>query len=219
MVLHLHREIDKLKKQIVLLAGMVEHRVADSVRAIETRDGELAQRVRLGDSDIDQAEVDVEEECLKVLALHQPVAIDLRFIVAVLKINGDLERIGDEAVNIAGRALRIRSYPPPASPIDLAPLAERVQRMLKGSLDALVNLDAARAHAVRQADDEIDELAHARFEAVKSGIREHPDQVDILIEYMRVFRYLERIADHATNIAEDVLYMIEGEIVRHTEEA
>jgi phosphate transport system protein len=219
MVLHLHREIDRLKKQIVLLAGMVEGRVADAVRAVETRDDALAERVRLADREIDQAEVDVEEECLKVLALHQPVAIDLRFIVAVLKINGDLERIGDEAVNIAGRALRISACPLPECRIDLAALAGGVQGMLKQSLDALVNMDAARAHAVRQADDGVDERVREQFETVKRAMREHPDQVDPLIEYMRIFRYLERIADHATNIAEDVIYMIEGEIVRHKEEA
>jgi phosphate transport system protein len=218
MVLHLHREIEKLKKQIVLLAGMVEGRVADAVRSIESRDSELAGRVRLADAEIDQAEVDVEEECLKVLALHQPVAIDLRFIVAVLKINGDLERIGDEAVNIAGRALRISGCPLPECRIDLSALTARVQQMLKQSLDALVNMDVAKAHEVRHADDGVDELVRTQFETVKQGIREHPDQADPLIEYMRIFRYLERIADHATNIAEDVIYMIEGEIVRHKDE-
>ncbi len=219
MVLHLHREIEKLKKQIALLAGMVEKRVADAVRAAETDDFCLAERVREGDADIDRTEVEVEEECLKVLALHQPVAIDLRFIVAVLKINGDLERIGDEAVNIAGRALRIHDFPRPECRLELAPLAARVQQMLKDSLDALVNMDASRAHIVRQADDDVDELVRRQFERVKASMQVHPDQVDPLVEYLRIFRYLERIADHATNIAEDVLYMVEGEIVRHKEEA
>jgi phosphate transport system protein len=215
MVLHLHREIEKLKKQIVLLAGVVESRVAEAVRAVGLHDDALAEQIRQSDVDIDQAEVDVEEECLKVLALHQPVAIDLRFIVAVLKINSDLERIGDEAANIAGRALRINAAPLPESRIDLEAISIRVQRMLKKSLDALVNLDVSKAHDVRSSDDEIDDLVHRQFEIVKEDMRAHPGQIDTLVEYMRIFRYLERIADHATNIAEDVVYMIEGEIVRH----
>jgi phosphate transport system protein len=217
MVLHLHREIDKLKKQIVLLSGTVERRVADAVRAIETHDQGLAEGIRRADSEVDQAEIDVEEECLKILALYQPVAIDLRFIVAVLKINNDLERIGDEAVNIAGRVVKLAAYKNGAH-IELGPLTRRVQEMLTQSLDALVNLDSGKAEAVRHADDEIDELVRAQFERVKELIRLDPEHVDPLIEYIRIFRYLERIADHATNIAEDVIYMAEGRIVRHTPE-
>lgn len=218
MAMHLQREIEKLKKRIILLAGTVEHRLADAVRALIAPDAALAESIRDQDIEVDLAEVDVEEECLKILALHQPVANDLRFIVAVLKINSDLERIGDEAVNIAGRVLHLIGQPVVEPPFELAPVTGQVQAMLKQSLDALVNLDAAQAHAVRLADDSVDDLVRGQFERVKTEIRLHPERVDSLIEYMRIFRYLERIADHATNIAEDVIYLTEGQIVRHQEE-
>jgi len=214
MAVHLQKEIDKLKKQIVLLAGTVEKRVADAVKSIDQRDAQLAQQIKDSDQIIDQTEVEVEEECLKTLALYQPVAMDLRFIVAVLKINSDLERIGDEAVNIAGRALNINAYPKIEINFDLKTLAFKVMAMLKRSLDALVNMDAAIAHAVIDSDDEIDETVRVLFQQVKDEIRRQPEKIDYIIEYMRINRHLERIADHATNIAEEVVYMIEGKIVR-----
>ncbi|MBN2400747.1 MAG: phosphate signaling complex protein PhoU [Candidatus Aminicenantes bacterium] len=218
MPVHLQKEIDKLKKQIVLLAGSVEKRVADAVKSIDQRDTELAQQIKDTDQDIDQTEVEVEEECLKILALYQPVAMDLRFIVAVLKINSDLERIGDEAVNIAGRSLNINAYPKIEINFDLKGLAKNVMAMLKRSLDALVNMDAVMAHTVIDSDDDIDETVRLLFQQVKNEIRRQPEKIDYMIEYMRINRHLERIADHATNIAEDIVYMIEGKIVRHNYE-
>ncbi len=218
MPVHLQKEIDKLKKQIVLLAGSVEKRVADAVKSIDQRDAELAQQIKDTDQSIDQTEVEVEEECLKILALYQPVAMDLRFIVAVLKINSDLERIGDEAVNIAGRSLNINAYPKIEINFDLKGLAKNVMAMLKRSLDALVNMDAVMAHAVIDSDDDIDETVRLLFQQVKNEIRRQPEKIDYMIEYMRINRHLERIADHATNIAEDIVYMIEGKIVRHNYE-
>jgi phosphate transport system protein len=218
MAVHLQKEIDKLKKQIVLLAGTVEKRVADAVKSIDQRDAQLAQQIKDSDQIIDQTEIEVEEECLKTLALYQPVAMDLRFIVAVLKINSDLERIGDEAVNIAGRSLNINAYPRIEINFDLKTLARNVMAMLKRSLDALVNMDAALAHSVIDSDDEIDETVRVLFQQVKNEIRRQPEKIDYIIEYMRINRHLERIADHATNIAEDIVYMIEGKIVRHNYE-
>jgi len=218
MPVHIQKEIDKLKKQIVLLAGSVEKRVADAVKSIDQRDAQLAQLIKDTDQAIDQTEVEVEEECLKILALYQPVAMDLRFIVAVLKINSDLERIGDEAVNIAGRSLNINAYPRIEINFDLKTLARNVMAMLKRSLDALVNMDAAMAHAVIDSDDEIDDTVQKLFQQVKNEIRRQPEKIDYIIEYMRINRHLERIADHATNIAEDIVYMIEGKIVRHNYE-
>ncbi|MCX6554073.1 MAG: phosphate signaling complex protein PhoU [Candidatus Aminicenantes bacterium] len=218
MPVHLQKEIEKLKKQIVLLAGSVEKRVADAVKSIDQRDAQLAQVIKDTDQAIDQTEVEVEEECLKILALYQPVAMDLRFIVAVLKINSDLERIGDEAVNIAGRSLNINAYPKIEINFDLKTLTRNVMAMLKHSLDALVNMDAALAHAVIDSDDEIDETVQMLFQQVKNEIRRQPEKIDYIIEYMRINRHLERIADHATNIAEDIVYMIEGKIVRHNYE-
>jgi phosphate transport system protein len=218
MPVHLQKEIDKLKKQIVLLAGSVEKRVADAVKSIDQHDAQLAQMIKDTDQVVDQTEVEVEEECLKILALYQPVAMDLRFIIAVLKINSDLERIGDEAVNIAGRALNINAYPKIEINFDLKALTRNVMAMLKRSLDALVNMDAALAHAVIDSDDEIDETVQMLFKQVKNEIRRQPEKIDYIIEYMRINRHLERIADHATNIAEDIVYMIEGKIVRHNYE-
>ena len=217
MAVHLQTEIEKLKKRITLYGGMIEKNLGDAIRSIQAKDADLARQVLGVDDQADQWEVDTEEECLKILALHQPVAVDLRFIIAVLKINNDLERIGDEAVNIAERSLRVS--PLPGEPVDFAPLCRLVQEALRSSLDALVRLDAPLAHKVRNSDDAIDEMVHGLFARLKEEVKKHPEQTDQLIEYMRVSRHLERIADHATNIAEDVIYMIEGSIVRHRHEA
>ncbi len=218
MTSHWQREIDKLKKQIFQLSDLVKQNLEDAVFALEKRDLELARRVHDSDDLVDQRELEIEENCLKILALYQPVAIDLRFIVAVLKINSDLERIGDEAVNIASRAIYINSQLPVQSNIDFSGITEGVKRMLTQSLDALVNLDAKIAYQVRSSDDEVDEAVHRAFVDIKEKIRRNPENVDVLIDYARICRYLERVADHATNIAEDVIYMVEGEIVRHKPE-
>ncbi|MCX8037249.1 MAG: phosphate signaling complex protein PhoU [Candidatus Sumerlaeia bacterium] len=212
---HLEREIEKLKKKILALSAVVEESVRLSIRAIAERDTPLAARVVKTDAEIDETEVDVEEECLKILALHQPVAVDLRFLVAVLKINNDLERIGDMAVNIAERAVFLNAQQKIAFPFNLHEMADKAQTMLRRSLDALVNHDAAVAKDVCAADDEVDALYVAMYELVRDGVREQPEHIDSLLNMLSVARALERIADHATNIAEDVIYMIEGEIVRH----
>ena len=161
-------------------------------------------------------EVDLEEECLKILALYQPVAADLRFIVSVLKINNDLERIADLAVNIAERTLGVSCEGRVPVPFDLGEMGRKVQTMLKKSLDALVNLEPQAAREVCHLDDEVDDIHKKNYRLVKEQIRKNPERIDSLIQYISVSRHLERIADLATNIAEDVLYMIEGEIVRHT---
>ena len=212
---HLQREIERLKKKILSLSAVVENNVQMAVRSIEERDAGLAEKVIGLDSEIDQSEVDLEEDCLKILALHQPVAIDLRFIIAVLKINNDLERIGDLAVNIAERVQFLSSKPPIAIPFDLEGLVIKTQQMLKDSLDSLVNLNVKLARNVCQMDDEVDAINREMYDRVKDAIRTNPAQVDILIPYLSISRYLERVADHATNIAEDVIYMIEGQIARH----
>jgi phosphate transport system protein len=215
MAQHLQREIETLKKKILSLGAAVEKSVRMAVTAIENRDAELANKIILGDTEIDQLEVNLEEDCLKILALHQPVAIDLRFIIAVLKINSDLERIGDLAVNMAERAQFLSGKSPIVIPFDLEGLAIKAQKMLRESLDSLVNLNAGLARDVCATDDEVDAINRDMYDLVKVAIRTHPEQVDILIPYLSISRYLERIADHATNIAEDVIYMIEGEIARH----
>jgi len=168
------------------------------------------------DEYVDAIEVEVEEECLKLLALYQPVTHDLRFIVACIRLNSDLERIGDLAVNIAERAIYLASVAEPSEkPIDVGAMARLVRSMLSGALDALVNLDAARARRVCAMDDEADDMHRETFARVEAAVRRHPSEFATMTHYLSVSRYLERIADHATNIAEDVIYMIEGDIVRH----
>ena len=172
MTIHLQREIEKLKKDLLLICSIVEEQVEMAIRALLDRDTVLAQKVVSGDADVDRREIEVEEECLKTLALHQPVANDLRMLIAALKINNDLERIGDLAVNIAREAEAFAAEPPVDVPIDVGGMIE-------------------------------------------AAIRSTPDRITALLKLMAVCRNLERIADRATNIAEDVIYMVEGKIVRH----
>jgi len=215
---HLQREIENLKKKILSLGARVEMTVHEAIRSIETRDAALARKIIDEDVQIDRTEVEVEEECLKILALYQPVAADLRFIVAVLKINNDLERIGDLAVNIAERSAYLAGQPEVNVSFDFAQMSEKTEAMLNKSLDALVNLSSQLAHEVCISDDAIDDMNRQAYLRIQEAIRKHPDQMSSLIHLLSVSRHLERIADHATNIAEDVIYMIDGEIVRHKTE-
>lgn len=212
---HLQREIEKLKRLLLTLCGIVEQSVSLATKSVSERDEQLANRVIDMDEDIDQLEVDIEEECLKILALHQPVAIDLRFVISVMKINNDLERVGDLAVNIAERTLFLASHIPIEQPYDLLEMATKSQLMLRLSLDALMNMDARLAHDVGLADDEVDAINRQMFVQIQDAIQRNPEHAQSLINYLSVSRNLERIADYATNIAEDVRYMITGEIVRH----
>lgn len=215
MTVHFRKEIDRLKKQLLTLSAAVEESVQQGVRSLADRDDKLAQRVIERDIEIDEMEVEVEEECLKILALHQPVAIDLRFIIAVLKINNDLERIGDLAVNIAERAIFLARQEPVPMPFDFPKMSALAQSMLHRSLDALVNMDSALASEVCKADDELDAMNREMYTRVQQGIRANPEKIDCYIQLLATSRQLERIGDHATNIAQDVIYMIEGKIVRH----
>lgn len=215
MVRHLQHEIEKLKKKILALGAKVEENLNQAITAAMQRDENLARNLIEKDQEIDRMEVELEEECLKVLALHQPVAGDLRFIVAVLKINNDLERIGDLAVNIAERAASLALLPPIALPFDLTEMAREVRVMLKKSLDALVNLDLELADEVCASDDQVDAINRQAYRQVTAAIRESLEQLESLINLLSISRYLERIADHATNIAQDVIYLLEGDIVRH----
>jgi phosphate transport system protein len=215
---HLQREIENLKKKILSLGARIETTVHEAIRSIEERDAALAQKIIDDDIQIDDFEVEVEEDCLKILALHQPVAIDLRFIVAVLKINNDLERIGDLAVNIAERSVFLASVPQVNAAFDFARMSRKTESMLKRSLDALVNMSSELAHEVCIDDDEVDGINRQMYLKIQEEIQKEPDNIASLIHLLSVSRHLERIADHATNIAEDVIYMIEGKIVRHKSE-
>lgn len=212
---HLQRELEALKKRILSLGAMVEERFNMAVKAVGARDGALAETVIASDREVNETEVEIEEECLKILALHQPVAVDLRFISAVIKINNDLERIGDEAVNIAERVLVLASRPPVRLSFDYGVMADKTRAMLKGSLDSFVNLDVDLAYRICIQDDEVDAIKRDTYDRIKDAIREQPDRAGYLINVLLISRHLERIADHATNIAEEVIYMIEGVIPRH----
>ncbi|GMV94015.1 MAG: hypothetical protein AMXMBFR82_37930 [Candidatus Hydrogenedentota bacterium] len=215
---HLQRETDRLKKNILSLCAMVEDSVANAVRSLRDRNPTLARQVIDFDIQIDELEVDIEEECQKILALHQPVAHDLRYIIAVLKINAELERIGDASVNIAERALVLSEIERVDIPFDFTGMAEKARSMLKRSIDALVTQDTKLAYAVIASDDEVDAINREMYEQVKGGIRKQPEHMEALIHLLSVSRHLERIGDHASNIAEDVIYLTKGDIVRHKTE-
>ncbi len=215
MPARLQKELGRLKKRILSLGAMVEEHVRAAINATELRDADLAEKIIKSDYEIDELEMEIEEDCLKVLALHQPVAIDLRFIIAVIKINSDLERVGDEAVNIAQRIKIIAKRKRLDIPFNYPLMAEKAAYMLKRSLDALVNMDAHLAVKVCGLDDEVDDMQSQAYDVIKRAISEHPNRVSYLINLILISRHLERIADHATNIAEEVVYLVQGEIVRH----
>lgn len=215
MAVLMEHELNVLKKELLSLGAEVEGRVEQAVQALLTGDLKLAQRVKGGDSQIDNMEIELEEECLKILALHQPVATDLRFIVSVLKINNDLERVADFAVNIAERALDLDKVNQVDCPYDIATMAKLVEKMLKMALDSLVERNSELARKTIQLDDDVDAMHRGNFARVKEAIRDDLGAMDGLIYYLSISRYLERMGDLATNIAEDVIYQVDGEIIRH----
>jgi len=209
------KELENIKKRILALGAMVEERVQMAIKAIDTNDSDLAQKIIKTDYEIDEVEVEIEEECLKVLALHQPMASDLRFIVAVIKINAELERIGDEAVNIAERVEVTAKREQLDFYFDYSSMGEKAQAMLKMSLDALIHLDYDRAFEVVIMDDQVDKIKREAYDKIKKAMGDNPDKIGYLINLFLISRHLERLADHATNIAEQVVYLVEGEIIRH----
>ena len=215
MAIFLHHEVDKIKKNVLRLGTLVEESVKRAIYAIESNTESAAQKVIQDDDLIDSMEIEIEEECLKVLALYQPVAIDLRYIVVILKINGELERIGDLAVNIAERTLALAECKKWDIPFDFRAMSTKVCEMLKKSLDALINYDPTLATEVLRIDDEVDKYHREMYSKVKNVIRSEPESLDAMIHYMTISKHLERIADHAENIAQDVVYMIQGHIIRH----
>ncbi len=215
MAVLMQQELNDLKKRLLALGAEVEGRVRQAVQALLTGDRALAETVKGGDAQIDNLEIELEEECLKVLALHQPVATDLRFIVSILKINNDLERVADFAVNIAERAIDLSGAIKIACPYDIARMAELVEQMLKMALDSLVDKDTDLARKTIQLDDDVDEMHKENFAKVKEAIKADLTYIDGLVYYLSISRYLERMGDLATNIAEDVVYQVDGEIIRH----
>jgi phosphate transport system protein len=215
MTKHIERQVGQLKERILRVGTLVEEAISKSITALINRDANLAQRVIMNDEEIDRMEVEVEEECLKILALYQPVAADLRFVVAVLKINNDLERMGDLAKNIAKRVTQLTSGKPYELPPEIRTMAMKAQEMVKQSLDAVVNADPALARQIREEDDAVDLGRQKIRRRVLQGIKDDADDVENLLRINSVSKHIERIADMATNIAEDVVYMVEGDIVRH----
>lgn len=215
MTKHFENQIESIKKKILHLTAMVEQNLEEAVRSVNERDLKLAVKIIATDDAIDHFEVEIEEDCLKTLALYQPVASDLRFIITVLKINSDIERIGDLAVNIAQRAKTLAESKNNKVPFDLSGMAHLTLIMVKKSTDALVLLDANLAREVITMDDKIDDMHRGAYDAIEKEIVKDAHAVEYFINLLGVSRYLERIADHSTNIAEDVVYLVEGHIVRH----
>ena len=215
MARHIEHQIAQLKNSILQFGTIVEESISRSNTALFKQDVELAQKVIADDTEIDRLEVELEEECLKVLALYQPVAADLRFVVAVLKINNDLERIGDLASNIAKTVSQLTITGPLELPEEISSMAKQVEEMVKNSLDAVVKANPDLARQVRKEDDIVDAGRHTVRKLVMQQIKKDPEKVEGLLQINSISKHLERIADMATNIAEDVIYMVEGEIVRH----
>jgi phosphate transport system protein len=212
---HFERELDELKQRILRMGGIVEDLIMRSIEALSERDSSLVTEASRIEEEIDAEEVRIEEDCLKLIALYQPVAGDLRFIASALKINAELERMGDLALHIAERARDLAAHPEMVEPPDLRRIAAEVQRMVRSSLESLVNQDSELATNVLQADNAVDKSHRHMFDFVAKEIRANPQSTETYLQLLSASRYLERIADAATNIAEDVYYLVEGEIIRH----
>jgi phosphate transport system protein len=209
------QELQHLTNLVLTMGGMVESQIAAATAAISARDSEASRKIVADDQQIDDLEAQVERLVLKLLALRQPMAVDLRGIMAALKMSGDLERMGDLAANIAERALTLAGLPTYPFPEDFDRLVELVRGMVENCLTALVNRDSKLARSVCSADDQVDAINRKTYEGMQEVIRKDPSVVDRAINTISVSRHLERIADIATNIAEDVVFMVEGEIIRH----
>ena len=214
-MIFIRRDLEGLERSLLVLAAQVEEAVRRSITALLESRTDLAEGVIRGDAEIDRREVELEEECLKVLALHQPVASDLRFVTACLKIDNDLERIGDLAANIAKRVLSLAAMPPIPVPRLTAEMVEESTRMLRDSIEAFIQGDAALARKICNRDERVDRANRRVIGELLELMHEDPSKIDQAVELVSASKSLERIADHATNIAEDVIYLVEGDIIRH----
>jgi phosphate transport system protein len=216
---HLQRDLDNLQRDILAMAGLVELTIYKAIRALTERDVTMAREVISNESQIDDEENHIDEECLKMLALHQPVAIDLRRITAAMMIIVDLERMGDLAEEIAERAIQLARPPYFPIPERLQSMTDLTTTMVRQSLDAFVNLDLHLARLVHRLDDEVDSHCAQIIKELVQAMKSSPELIEGGLSMFSATRHLERIADHATNIAEDVIYLVEGEIVRHRPQA
>lgn len=213
---HFHEQLEALEQMLLVMGGLVQEQITSAMRALQQRDDVLARQVIDRDRQVNTYDVDVDDTCIKLIALHQPAGGDLRFITTAMKIVTDLERIGDQAVNIAQRVLELNREPQPTPSIDLSRMADRAQRMVQQSLDAFVARDTALARQVCGEDTEVDALKEQVFREMLAFIMEEPRATPRAVRLILISRFLERVADHATNIAEMVVYMVEGKMVRHT---
>jgi phosphate transport system protein len=215
IVPHFQDELEQLKTRLLEMGGLAEERVRSSVQALVDRDAALVERVLRGDDAINQLHIEIDDRCFKLLALHQPMAVDLRAIVSAVKINSNLERVGDLAVNIAEAAVRYMRHPPVKELIDIPRMADIAQRMLRHSLDAFVRRDLELAHEVLNEDDKLDALKSQVFRELLTYMLQDPSTIEPALDLLLVSRHLERIGDHATNVAEDVIFMVSARDVRH----
>jgi phosphate transport system protein len=213
---HFHEELEALKQTLLAMGGLVEDQIRRVMKALLERDDAMAQEVIERDRQVNSYDVEVDEQCVSLLALYQPAAGDLRFITTAMKIVTDLERIGDQAVNIAQRVLELNREPQLKPYIDLPRMAEKAQRMVKESLDAFVARDTALARQVCGEDSEVDLLKEQIFRELLTFMMEDPRTIPRAIRLILISRFIERVADHATNIGEMVVYLVEGKMVRHT---
>ena len=212
---HFQEELDQLKARLLEMGGLAEERVRAAVRALVERDAGLVDVVLTGDTPINQLHIEIDGRCVKLLALYQPMAVDLRVILSAVKINTDLERVGDLAVNIAEAAVRCLAHPPVKELIDIPRMAEIAHGMLRDALDAFVRRDTALAQQVLDADDALDALKTQVFRELLTYMLQDPQKIEPSLDLILVSRHLERIGDHATNIAEDVIFMVSARDVRH----
>ena len=212
---HFHEELSQLKQRLLTMGGLAEERVQVAIRGLIERDVALMERVVTGDADLNRLHVEVDDRCFKLLALHQPVAGDLRTIVAAVKINNDLERVGDLAVNIAEAGQRYVTHPPVKPLIDIPRMADLARAMFHDSLDAFVSLDVTAAQSVLDRDDLLDDLKDQVFRDLLTYMIGDPRTIEPGLDLVLVSRHLERVGDHATNIAEDVIFIAAARDVRH----
>jgi len=212
---HFDEELEKLKEKILKMSSLVEKAIHLSIKALVDRESELAQQIIKSDDQINMLEIEIDEFSLKLLALRQPQAGDLRLITSIMKINNDLERIGDLAVNISERTIELLKFPIVKPLIDIPRMAEIAQGMVKDSLDAFVNRDSKLARSVCERDDKVDNLNDQIFRELLTYMLQDPKTIERAVDLILVGRNLERIADHATNICEDVIYIVDGKTIKH----
>jgi phosphate transport system protein len=212
---HFDEELNNLKKNILKMASLVDEAIAKAIKALVERKEELAAEVEKEDSAIDMLEIEVDMLCLDLLARRQPIAIDLRFIASVMKINSDLERIGDLAANIAHKTLILINYPQLKPLIDIPKMGDLVRSMLKDSITALVDKNSELARTITPRDKDVDDLYVQVFREVLTHMMEDNENIKNGIELILISKHLERMADHVTNIAEDIVYMVEGKTIKH----